>query len=224
MTKAANYLFNNFCEDLISKSCPTAFNSVSPLSAFESDFYQSLRLYIAKHTFYEAQRILDTSERFLNIIKNSLTLQLTALIQRNVAGIRLKDLDNVLDIPTNTLTPQERFKCKERVEAEDLIASFAKQYLLAVRDYSRISPQLARSQFLVSQVMAERLSVYTSSQIMNLCDRAYSILRFELTAPVSMYIKSIETGNAFSTVTKQAVTLSKICRELYSTTICLGVV
>ena len=223
MIESTSFQINSLCEDLISKSCPTAFSTVSPLSSFESEFYQSLRNFTLKHPYYESQRILETTEKFINIIKTSQHLQLNSLIQRNVAGIRIKDLDSAIDIPTGILSSQERYICKNRSEAEELVANLAKQYLLAVRDYSKISPQLARSQFLISQAMAERLSFYTSSQIMNLCDRSYSILRFELTAPVSMYIKSIESGNAFSTVTKQAVALSKVCRELFSTTRCLGV-
>lgn len=211
----------NYCEEYLVRICPGALSTAVSLASFEREFYDRLRFFIIKHSVNDALAVLETQTNFLEALSKSMTSQISSLIQRNVAGVRLKGMEDLVDISTSNLQPHEADKAKLRTDAEILTLSLAKQYLFAVRDYARISPRIARSQFLICEEMAENLSFYSYSQIENLCERASSKLRFELTAPSSMYIKTIEISNAFSLATKHAVAVSKVLRELYSTTFCL---
>lgn len=208
----------SFCEDLLVKNCASAFSSITSLSQFESDFYHNLRSFLAKGPlFEEAQKILDTNGTLFAAVKTAMTSQIAALIQRNVAGVRLKHLDVLADTDTHNLTLQERNRIANCTEAESIVLLLAKQYLLTVRDYARIEPQMAIAHFVIPSLIAEKLAYISSAEVMNLCDRTYSILQFELTAPVSHYIRTIEAANAQSLFARDAVAFAKITRELYAT-------
>lgn len=209
-------------ERLLLKNCPSQMSSISTLSTFEVDFYDNLRYFLNenKPSFEEASKILDVDRSFMDIIRSATISQISAVITRNVTGVRLKHLDRLATASTASLTFEERHP--RRTESEELVLTLAKEYLLTARDYARITPNLAIAHFLICSEMAELLSHITATQVMNLCDRAWSALQFELTAPASFYIKSIERSNVYSTDSKRLVCLAKLERELHSTIQCFG--
>ncbi len=213
------------CEDLLAKSCASALSSITSLSQFERNFYNNLQSFLTKNPmFEETVKILETSKDFFTAVKNARTSQLAALIQRNVAGLRLKKTEVLAEASTMNLTPKERKALENQTEAEALVLLLAKEYLLTVRDYARIDPQMAVAHFVISPTLAEKLAYISSAEVMCLCDRTCSILQFELTAPISHYLQSIEATNAQSTFSKQAVAFAKIARELYATSFSFGAV
>mgnify|MGYP002524557110 CR=1 FL=1 len=207
-------------ETLLLQNCPSQIASISTLSTFEIDFYDNLRYFLneKKPPYEEACKILDANQNYLDIIKTATISQFSSIITRNVAGIRLKHLDLIATASASALPFAERHP--KRTDAEELVLILAKEYLLTVRDYARITPNLAVAQFLICSEMAELLSHLTATQVMNICDRAWSRLQFELTAPAELYIKSIERSNVYSTESKRFVHLAKLERELHSTIQC----
>lgn len=209
-------------EALLMKNCPSQMSSVSTLSTFEIGFYDTLHHFLneKRPTYDEAYKILAVNKSFMGVLRRANISQVSSVISRNIAGVRLKNLSLLAKAPTGPLTFDEHLP--RRTQAEELVLILAKEYLLTVRDYARITPNLAVAHFLICSEMAEVLSYATPMQVMNLAERTWTILQFELTAPVSFYVQSIERSNVYSTDSKRRVFLSKIERELHSTTQCFG--